>query len=503
MLSAKVKEQKIPIEKDLQEEIISDMRFAFFHNKFEDYFNYLSGCYMSGREIRERKDFYLSLSTMLLRHLRITPQLLEAYPYFGYIAEDMTNSGEAGVMKAGVDLRDICEDVKAFLDARENKRPSAVKLKPAAPEGSEAFFEKYRGDKKGLFIDELDKNWRFAGDIDRSLAFICELFCMEPAAVEEVTARWFNGKTDFPQMISWFIDDFGFLLREHDENLWIIIFCKLAIEYGYEAPNFYSYQAEAGFKLRDYAHSLELISILEKKYKITSYLEHLKCFSLWKLARDKECFKTIKRRLSDDGRDLLAALLAGDIFLEKNMFENAVKAYSYAYHVEQAADVLYSLARAFHACYFADQTDLCYKKALSLDKNCGKYFKFGVELYVKCDIPGVRAFVDGENIGECPVCIKGIVDGNHVIEWQMPDEKKKRHDVNLSDGCIHKFKYVSEISKIECEQSRDGKITVYREGEALELYDILKDYAIDSLDVLPYPKIDEFLKDEMIESFGV
>ncbi|HOD39522.1 MAG: hypothetical protein BWY32_03208 [bacterium ADurb.Bin243] len=493
MNAERIKENKIPLDKNTWHEILSEMRSAFFNNRFDDYFSFLSGCYMSEKEISERNDFYLSLAAMISRHLRMTPQIIGAYPYLNYLSEDMAAAGGEDLVKAASVLSSACERASKRLEEKDAKKPAALFAKPGAIEDAGAFIEKYRASVESLFIEELDKKWFLEGDIDSTLALICELFHLERAEAEAVTSLWFNNKADFNQIVNWFLDDFCFLLRSAEENEWIKIFCRLALAYGYESANFYSYQAEAGFKLRDYPAVIELVSALEKKYKITPFLEHLKCFSLWQVSKTRECMSIIRRRLENDPRDILAALLAGDVLLSLSMFEPALKSYAYAYHIEPtAADILYSLARGFHACYFAAQTDLCAKKAMAADPASAGYFKFGVELYIKCDEPGAKALLDGKNAGDCPVCIRGVKEGTHVIEWLTADGKKKRLETELKDGFIHKFKYIPDMKKVEREESRDGDITVYRNSAAVRLEELLADYLVEDLDKLPKPAIDEF-----------
>ncbi|OGM04275.1 MAG: hypothetical protein A2008_02790 [Candidatus Wallbacteria bacterium GWC2_49_35] len=493
-------EQKIPLDESSWQAIITGMRLAFFGNRFDEYFKFLSGCYMNDKEIAERKGFYLRLAAMLSRHLRMTPQLYEAYPYIEYIAADLVECVDKDLLKAGGDLGAVCKSAQEALKAKEPKKDSAVVAKPPAPEDRERFIAERSGDLKKLFVEVIDEKWVLDGSFDRTLALACELLYLERPDAEAITSVWFNNEANLEQVMCWFIEDFCLLLRGLEENDWIVILCRLAQSCGFDAPNLHSLQAEACFKLREYQRVIGSVTELEKKYKITPFLEHIKCFSLWQTSQLKECAKILRRRLDENPGDILAALLAGDVFMSRTMLENAVKAYSYAYHLEPgAADILFLLARAYHACYFTDQKDLCVAKAETVNPGIAKKFKFGVELYLKCSQPGVRARIDGIEGGDCPLCLKGIEGGKRVIEWLCEGGGQKRLEADLKDGYIYKFKYLPEENKVESEESRDGRITVYSGGEAVELDDLLKDYAVKNLDDLPKPAIADFLGESAFE----
>jgi tetratricopeptide (TPR) repeat protein len=325
---------------------------------------------------------------------------------------------------------------------------------------------------------------------------------LERPEAESITALWFNNNADYARIIDWFLDDLCFLLREIGEEKWLTLYCRLALIHGCASPNYYSYQAEAYFKLREYLKVINAVGELEKKYQIKPYLEHLKCFSLWQTENIFECMKILRRRLENDPRDRLAALLAGDIFLSRTDMENALKSFVYAYHIEPGSiDILYSLSRAFHACYFTAQLDLCLKKAEEIEPGVSRRFKFGTELYIKCSKAGVRVRIDGRDAGDCPLCFKGIESGKRLIEWISAGGGHKRLEADLKDGYINIFKYMPEENKIQCDESREGRLTIHRDGEAIELNDLLKDYMAASLDSLPKPSIDDFIGAEKIKVF--
>lgn len=495
-------ENKIPLDAARWPDIILQMRRTFFNNKFDDYFAFLSGCYMGEKEIIERKGFYLQLAPMLSRQLRMTPHLYKAYPYIDYIAEDILDCGDTELMKAGADLSAVCKAAKEELELSEPETKSSVQAKPPETENADSFIAGFSGDIKHLFINELDAKWILSGPLDKTLAMICELMYLERAEAESIAALWFNNNADYSKLIDWFLDDFCFLLREIAEEKWLAIYCRLAIAYGCGSPNYYSYQAEAYFKLREYSKVIDAVGELEKKYQIKPYLEHLKCFSLWQLDKVSQCMDILRRRLENDPNDILAALLAGDIFLSRSAFENALKSFVYAYHLESASiDVLYSLARAFHACYFTGPLDLCLKKADSIQAGASRLFKFGAELYIKCSKPGARVRIDGHDAGECPLCFKGIESTKHIIEWINAGGGHKRIEADLKDGYICKYNYIADKNKIEIEESRDGRITLCRNSETIELDELLKDYIVESLDSLPKPAIEDFIGRAALEYF--
>jgi len=405
-------------------------------------------------------------------------------------------------MKAGADLSAVCKAAKEELESNEPESKSSVQAKPPAPEDIEGFITALSGDIKHLFVNELDAKWILSGPLDKTLAMICELMYLERAEAESITALWFNNNADYSKLVDWFIDDFCFLLREIAEEKWLTAYCRLAIIYGCGSPNYYSYQAEAYFKLREYSKVIDAVEELEKKYQIKPYLEHLKCFSLWQMDNVSECMNILRRRLENDPHDILAALLAGDIFLSRSAFENALKSFVYAYHIEPASiDVLYSLARAFHACYFTGPLDLCLNKAESIKAGTARLFKFGAELYVKCSKPGARVRIDGRDAGDCPICFKGIESAKHIIEWISAGGGHKRIEANLKDGYIYKYDYLAAENKIKIEESRDGRITLCRNNETIELDVLLKDYVVESLDSLPKTTIDDFIGQAALEDF--
>lgn len=497
-----ISEKKIPSDGASWPGILAGMRLAFFNNDFGDYFKYLAGCFMGEDEIAARKGFYVPLAAMLSRHVRLTPQLYEAYPAIDYIAEDMTDTGDEDLRRAAGRLAAACVSAREKLDSKGPAAtgPAIVQAAPA-PEDLESFISDNSGDRKKLFHVVIDGNMTLGAGFDRSLALVGELLCLDAGRADEIAAAWVNGSAGAEDFMRSFAEDLCHQLRAAEENRWLIALCRLASGCGLEFPSLRPLQAEASFKLREYQNALDSITAAEAAHALTPYMEHLKCVSLWLTSRPGECAAILRRRLSENSGDILAALLAGDVFLDRNMFENAVKAYVYAYHLDPASpDVLYALARAYHACYFAGQADLCVAAAAKASPAAAEKFRFGVELYVKCPQPGVRAVVDGIDAGECPQCLRGVECGRKVIEWISGGRVIKRIEADLKDGYVQKFKYFPDSGTVDVDESREGRITLYRSGGVFELDDLLKDYAVKSLADLPKPSVDDFLGADTVKT---
>jgi len=501
MFADTISEKKIPSDGSSWSGILAGMRLGFFNNKFDDYFKFLSGCFMDEDEMAERKGFYIPLAAMLSRHVRMTPQLYEIYPTLDYLVEDMTDSGDEDLGRAAARLAAACRTARERLASGDQaKEPAVVAIQPV-PEELERFVTDHSGDRKKLFQSVIDENLTLGGNFDRTLALICELLCLDAAAAETLTAVWVSGASGFESVMRAFVEDLCHLMRGREENRWIMVLCRLASGCGLDFNNRLPLSAEASFNLSQYQDALASIDAVEKMNGLTPYLEHLKCVSLWLTSRPGECAAILRRRLSENPGDVLAALLAGDVFMSRHMIENAVKAYVYSYHLEPGApDVLYALARAYHAGYFAEQVDLCVAAAAKISPDAAGKFRFGVELYVKCSQPGVRARVEGRDAGVCPQCLRDVGCGRKVIEWMSDAGLYKRIEVDLRDGFVQKFKYLPDEDLVDIEESREGRITLYRDGGVFELDDLLKAYTVKSLDALPKPGVDDFLSEGAVKA---
>lgn len=491
---------KIPLDGGSQEEILFKITSSFLERDFTQYYKILSDSLLDEAGIAERTDFYIKLSRILSRHARIVPELIDARVEFKYIAEDMIDTGKQELIGPGSALLKTCAKIEAAKDKSElTGRSSILSFPEFQGDSAGEFFEKYSGGIKGLLLDELESGWEFSGDIDRNLAFLCELISFDDAAAAGYAEKWFNSKVGLSNILTIFFEDLCELLRVKGESGWIITLGESAIPFVDDSPALCSVLSEAHFMLSSFERSLELIAAAEEHAGITPYLKHLKSYALWRTRRPKEALELIRKRLFDDEKDTPAVLLAGDILLEASRLEAAVKAYSYAYNIEpDSRDVVFALARAYRECYFFEQVDLCMDKLKSISGGDISKYKLGVELYVKCDRAGARAFFDGNEIGMCPVLLKRTAAGRHYIKWIFADGSETGFDADLIDGYIQKFKYISGERTVDVENSREGLITVYRGDKTVTLPELLAEFAVVRLADLPRVSADEFINEEIL-----
>ncbi len=491
---------KIPLDSKSQEEILSEITRSFLDRDFTQYYKILSGTLPDEDEIAKRPDFYIKLSRILSRHARIVPELIENRPEFQHIAEDMIDTGKAELAGPGSVLLKVCSKISAASEKKELIGASCLLSFPPFHDGTACdFFEKYSGGLKGLLLEELDLKWEFSGDIDRNLAFLCELASIDDGAAADRAEKWFNARIDRSYILTVFFEDLCELLRVKGESGWLISLGELAVPFINGSPALCSVLAEAHFMLSSFERAIELINAVEESVTSTAYLKHLKSYALWRAGRPREALEQINKRLAGDEKDTPAVLLAGDILLEAARLEAALKAYSYAYHIEPGSSaVIFSLARAYRDCYFFDQVDICMDKLKAINNGDIQRYKLGVELYIKCDREGARAFIDGSEIGKCPVLLKRAPAGRHDLKWIFADGSETGFAADLLDGYIQKFKYLSGEKTVDVETSREGMITVYRGDKTVTLPEILKDFVVAELSDIPAVEIGDFINEELM-----
>jgi len=491
---------KVPLDGKSQEEILREITRSFLDRDFTRYYEVLSDTLLDEDEIAKRPDFYIKLSRILSRQARIVPELIENRVEFQYIAEDMIDTGKSELAGPGSALLKVCSRISAAREKKELIGASSIIYFPPFQEGTAGdFFEKYSAELKGLFIEELDMKWEFSGDIDRNLAFLCELASIGDGAAAACAEKWFNAKIDRPYILTVFFEDLCELLRAKGESGWLISLGELAVPFINASPALCSVLAEAHFMLSSFERAIELIKAAEENASATPYLNHIKSYALWRTGRSREALAQINKRLSEDGKDTPAVLLAGDILLEASRLGDSLKAYAYAYNIEpDSSDVIFSLARAYRECYLFDQADICMDKLSSVNNGDISRYKLGVELYIKCDREGARAFIDGSEAGKCPVLLKRAPAGRHDIKWIFADGSETGFEADLLDGYIQKFKYISNEKTVDVETSREGMITVYRGDKTVTLPELLKEFVIGDLAEMPAVEVVDFINEEIM-----
>ncbi len=482
---------KISIDTKPQAETLGKLTRFFLDRDFTQYYEILSACLLNANEMAKRQDFYIKLSKILSRHLRIVPDLAEARDEFKYIARDMVDTGTPELMGSGSALLKAC--------SKKATASSIVSFPEFDGASADEFLKKYSGNIKALLLDEMDSGWELSGDVDRNLAFLCELTSFEDSTAAGYAEKWFNAEVGWSHILTIFFEDICELLRAKGESGWLITLGELAIPFINESPVLYSVLSEAHFMLSSFGRSLELIASVESSVSITPYLKHLKSYALWRTRRSRMALELIRERLLDDRKDVTAALLAGDILLEASKLEAAVKACSYAYNIEpDSPDVVFALARAYRECYLFGQVDVCMDKLGAMNNAGIKKYKLGAEVYVKCDREGARVFIDGKEAGTCPLLLKRVAAGRHDLKWLFPDGSETGFEADLKDGYIQKFKYISGENIVDVEASRDGLMTLYRADKTITLPELLKDFMVLRLEDLPLVGRDDFISEEIM-----
>lgn len=190
--------------------------------------------------------------------------------------------------------------------------------------------------------------------------------------------------------------------------------------------------------------------------------------------------------------------MLGNIYLERMNVPQALACLSRAYWRDPDSPVvIYVLGQAFQAGYFAPQVDLCRDRLQQLPacQANPEQYRFGVEMFLKCDEPETQVFLNGRPMGLCPVQIRNVRPGNVEILWKRKNGHEKPLTVSLEDATVAKYRYHPDSGHVSDEISRTGAVTVITASGARELSDLVGEFLVDDLSKLPNPAIDKCLEE--------
>jgi len=490
----------IPLDTNSQKEFLTKMRKLFIYRNFDEYALMIGSACLEEKEILERREFFLDLAGVITRHLRIIPGLTESGLNLEYLAGNMVETKDELLAEAGrriMAVIDEMRDVAAMYKEKKIENAGAVLINEPSAESLdfEKCLEKYRANIGSAFNDDIDANWKFSGELDLLAAMIAEIGSAGSGDGDAILEKWYGQPVKLDEVTAYFFNKFIFETLNAQQFAIAVHYSKICIAIFGPAPAFYAFQAEAQYRLNNYAEAVELIEILSAMTELTISMKHLKSLCLLLGGRVEDSRNDLKNRLIADNKDILAAYLLGNILLGQSRAGDAIKAFAYAISFDtENFDMIGALALAYHAAYLPEQTEMCLKKLESINASAAKNFKLGVELYMKCTVEGASASIDGQELGACPLRVPKMADGMHLLEWNLPDGTHKRIEAGLRDGYIQKFKYIPEENRIDEETGREGMITVFRDGINLPLPETISGYIIKDLKSLPVPSIEEIIK---------
>jgi len=470
--------ERVPLARERQKELLQACRFALWHQHGDELQSIFMACGMSESEIIERKQFYLEFAAMIGHMIVLVPGLAN-YFMLDYIAEDMIDGGDKELSEAGIRLQTIILHGKN----REEKVTGKVAM-PPLPSLSAAHLNFYRRNQAAFIVDFFEQNWDYDSDRFYGLAVAAELLALDPedhiqyGEMLMSALGLFSSREEF---FHYFATTTARILYENDYSEWaaltIDVFTPLC---GNLATNLKQPVAPQVRRsdLPDVPPELELAAISE----------------VWKSQGVDEALKLAKKRIELTPGDAFACGMLGNIFLAKFDIPQALASLSRAYWLApDSAMVVFVLGQAFHAGYFEKQVDLCLEKLRTMPeyKENPDDFLLGVELLLKCDEPDTHATLNGRPVGRCPLQLRGVKPGHHRIAWKLASGKQYDYSVKLEDATVAKFRYHPTAGNVSQEISRCGSVTLFHNGEAKLLSDIVAAYLVDDLARLPHPKVAE------------
>ncbi len=490
----------IPLDMNSQKEFLAKMRKLFIYRNFDEYALMIGSACLEEKEILERREFFLDLAGVITRHLRIIPGLTESGLNLEYLAGNMIETKDellAGAGRRVMAIIDEMRDVAAMYKEKKIENAGAVLINEPSGECAdlEKCLEKCRDNIGSVFNEDIDVNWKFSGELDLLSAMIAEIGSAGNGDGDAILEKWYGQPVKFDEVAAYFFNKFIFETLNAQQFEIAMRYSKICIEIFGPAPAFYAFQAEAQYRLNNYAEAVALIEILSGMTELTLSMKHLKSLCLLLGGRVEDSRNDLKNRLIADNKDVLAAYLLGNILLGQARVEDAIKAFAYAVSFDpESFDMIGALALAYHAAYLPEQTEICLKKLETINASAARNFKLGVELYMKCSVEGASASIDGQVLGDCPLKVPKMTDGTHLLEWNLPDGKSKKMETELRDGYIQKFKYIADENRIDEETGREGMITVFRDGTEHPLPEVISEYIIKDLRALPVPSVEEIIK---------
>jgi tetratricopeptide (TPR) repeat protein len=471
----------VPLERGDQKQILQACRFALWHQHSDELQSILMACGMGESEIIERKAFYLEFASMI-GHLIILVPGLANYFMIDYIAEDMIDGGDPELAQAGFRLQKIISAAK-----NKEKKVRGKVVMPAMPELSAAQIDAYKKNPAAFIVDFFESNWEYDSDRSYGLAVVAELLALDPEDRDHTGKILMDALGRFPdrdEFFHYFTTTTARILYENDYKYW----AALAIDVF--SPLCGNRQSEVGQPTSPAAR-------LDDQPQLPAELELAAIADVWKAEGADAAAKKAMERVKLTPGDAFAFGLLGHLYLVNFDIPRALACLSRAYWLEpDSAMVVFYLGQAFHAGYFEKQVDLCLARLHTLpeyQKEPDQY-QLGVELFIKCDTPETHATLDGRPAGRCPLQMRGIRAGHHRIVWQLPGGRQHPYSVTLEDATVAKFRFHPDPGSVSHEISRSGSVTIFDNGSARLLSDVVAAYLVDDLASLPQPSVEDCLK---------
>lgn len=472
---------RVPMSREGQHELLQACRFALWHKHDSELQSLFMACGMCEVEIIERKEFYLQYALMIGHMIILLPGLANHF-LLEYIAEDMIDGDEPELKIAGQKLQTIIDNGK--------KHPEKVTgrvLMPPLPSLSDSRLAYYKNNQAAFISDFLEANWEYDSDRSLGLAVAAEILSLDPEDTDKIGNKLMNliGKfSSREEFFYYFATTTARILYESNFSDWATLTLNVF------APLCGEFADELGQPTIPRARRDDLPQVPPE-------LELAAISAVWKNKGVEEALLPAKERLKLTPGDAFACGMLGNIYLAKYDLPHAIACLSRAYWL--APDncmVVFVLGQAFHAGYFEKQVDLCLEKLHAMpeyQQNPAAY-QLGVELFIKCDEPETRATLNGKPVGRCPLQMRGIKPGHHTIVWQLPNGSKHTHQIKLDDATVAKFRYHPRSDSVSNEISRSGSITLFENGEAKLLSEVVSDFLVDDLTKLPNPTVEECTK---------
>lgn len=476
--------QRVPTSADRQEQLLRAIRFALWSKKYDELQAIFMTCGMSESEIIERKSFYLKFAAMMCRLITLIPTLSK-YFMIDYIAEDMIDGGDPELVIAGNRMNTVIAHAKAGdKDIKGSiSMPSVVAL-------TSSQLGYYQKNPAAFIADFIEPNWEFDSDRTYAMAAVAELLLLEPedkATVGPILMNAIGQSASAEEFYFTFASTTAKLLTENGYSEWGKIFMQIF------APLIGNYDAEKALASAGSGSGSEATAPAGENF---GELELEAISNVWKNQGVDRALPLAKQRLIMTPGDPYACGMLGNIYLAQMNIPLALACLSRAYWLEPDTEmVVFVLGQAFQAGYFAKQVDLCRARLKNLPayRAFPERFRFGVELFIKCDEPETTASVNGHEVGKCPLQLRQVKPGTARITWTLADGGQKTLTVELEDATIAKYRYHPDSGRVSNEISRDGSVTIFTAEGSRELSDMVASFLVDDLNKLPNPSVEECL----------
>ncbi|MCK5685109.1 tetratricopeptide repeat protein, partial [bacterium] len=335
--------------------------------------------------------------------------------------------------------------------------------------------------------------WTITGEDAYIVALFTELSYLSETSLTKILPNWLQPGFTLDKLSEEALSVCLDFANKNNKYDWIEVICEIGSEIWPKNQRFPALWAETLAEQGKYELSLELIDEFEKKGLYSPWLRHWRTWNFMMNGNDSAALNLARDRLNEEPRDIAAAFVAGDIHLKHHRVDQAIKAYTWAFKYGVGnGDALISLSRAFNAAYLPDQAELCLENLEKISPGIASKVKLPAELLIKCTVSGTKAFINDQPVGECPFHIRNLSSGSVQIRWEPTGEKYFETVVELLPGHNQKYKYDPSSGDIHEELSRDGMITLFSDGEMIELPTLMKEYMVNNLSDLPTPQLDEF-----------